>query len=313
MRSSLRATAAAAGALGLVIVLTGSCSDSDDEGGGGTTPPDPTGIVSGSVTLAAGGGVPGAELELTRSGATPRSRTTGADGSFSFTAVPVGQWSLSITPPGDLELAAGQSASVSVNVSDGQTSVADFELVEPAAPDATIVARAEVEGAARSGVTMRLFASGGSTVLDTETTNASGEAEFLVDAGAYDVQITVPNGLDLSEGEQARKPVTAVSEQSVTVTFALEPEPQGTVFEIEATSSFTFSPANPTISVGTTVRWTNTSNVLHTVTPDDHDEWASATLPSNGSTFSHTFDTPGEYPYFCEPHAPGMAGVITVE
>jgi plastocyanin len=32
-----------------------------------------------------------------------------------------------------------------------------------------------------------------------------------------------------------------------------------------------------------------------------------------GETYEHTFETPGEYRYVCVPHAPTMAGRVSVE
>lgn len=91
-----------------------------------------------------------------------------------------------------------------------------------------------------------------------------------------------------------------------------------------------FMPEDITVPVGTTVRWTNGETVNHTVTsgawgevnegtgmrgtqtPDgmfDHDL---APMGQEGDTFEFTFEEPGEYPYYCEPHL-GMFGTITVE
>ena len=82
---------------------------------------------------------------------------------------------------------------------------------------------------------------------------------------------------------------------------------------IEARDDFTFSRPNLTISAGTEVRWVNAGVMLHTVTPDGHSEWSAANLATTGATFTHTFDTPGTYEYYCEPHlGSGMTGTITV-
>jgi plastocyanin len=76
-----------------------------------------------------------------------------------------------------------------------------------------------------------------------------------------------------------------------------------------------FQPAQITIPAGTTVVWTQNSFLPHTVTADDG-SFNSGTM-GNGDTFSHTFNEPGTYPYYCAFHgAPGgigMAGVIIVE
>ncbi len=73
---------------------------------------------------------------------------------------------------------------------------------------------------------------------------------------------------------------------------------------------FGFAPANIVIDAGTTVTWTNYDNIDHTVTSDDGDELKSG-LFGQSQTFRHTFDTPGEYGYYCEPH-PNMQGLVTV-
>lgn len=74
-----------------------------------------------------------------------------------------------------------------------------------------------------------------------------------------------------------------------------------------------FSQSQVTIEPGTTVRWVNQGDIFHTVTPDGNDEWARTTFDNAGDTFEHTFETEGEFPYFCEPHQSlGMVGTIRV-
>jgi plastocyanin len=87
-----------------------------------------------------------------------------------------------------------------------------------------------------------------------------------------------------------------------------------------------FVPATLTSQRGTAVTWTNTGQVVHTVTddpsksinkadamlPDGAQPWDSGSI-KGGQTFSHTFDTPGQYTYFCIPHESlGMVARITV-
>ncbi len=76
----------------------------------------------------------------------------------------------------------------------------------------------------------------------------------------------------------------------------------------------TFSPSTITIAAGDTVAWTNNSTLQHTVTADDG-SFDSGTI-NMGSTYSHTFVTPGAYRYYCRFHgAPGgvgMSGTIVV-
>ena len=81
----------------------------------------------------------------------------------------------------------------------------------------------------------------------------------------------------------------------------------------------TFDPADLTIAVGDEVQWV-WSGGSHTVTsgtglsdPQAGDLF-DASLTSGSTTFSFTFDTAGDHPYFCRPHVGlGMTGVVHVE
>ncbi|OGF57054.1 MAG: hypothetical protein A2Z21_10285 [Candidatus Fraserbacteria bacterium RBG_16_55_9] len=73
---------------------------------------------------------------------------------------------------------------------------------------------------------------------------------------------------------------------------------------------FAFNPPVIRVKKGTTVTWANMDNVPHTVTASDG-SFRSGLLNQNQS-WSFTFDKPGIYSYFCEPH-PYMQGQIIVE
>lgn len=84
-------------------------------------------------------------------------------------------------------------------------------------------------------------------------------------------------------------------------------------------TDFAFNPAALVIQVGDTVHWLWSSN-SHTVTngtgPGDPDAGTifDAPLDAGNPSFSYTFTTAGNYPYFCRPHVTlGMTGTITVE
>jgi plastocyanin len=63
---------------------------------------------------------------------------------------------------------------------------------------------------------------------------------------------------------------------------------------------------------GTTVVWTNSSPLAHTVTADDA-SFDSGNIDAGG-TFEMFFEAPGFYTYFCAPHqALGMMGVVVVD
>jgi plastocyanin len=65
-----------------------------------------------------------------------------------------------------------------------------------------------------------------------------------------------------------------------------------------------------TVPLGTTINWTNTGAVTHTVTVDDGASFDSGSLdPQSG--FSFTATTAGTFTYHCSFH-PWMTGTITV-
>ena len=73
---------------------------------------------------------------------------------------------------------------------------------------------------------------------------------------------------------------------------------------------FAFQPATLTISAGQRVTFQNDDDEAHTVTATDK-SFDSAGLDS-GRTWSHTFEKPGTYTYFCVLH-PYMKGKIIVK
>jgi plastocyanin len=62
------------------------------------------------------------------------------------------------------------------------------------------------------------------------------------------------------------------------------------------------------VKAGTTVTWVNKDNTQHTSTSDSG-LWDSGILQT-GQSFSHTFTSPGTYPYHCNVHP--MVGTIVV-
>jgi plastocyanin len=67
-------------------------------------------------------------------------------------------------------------------------------------------------------------------------------------------------------------------------------------------------PSTLTVSVGTTVTWTNKDSASHTVTSNDN-LFNSGTL-ANGATFQHTFNQKGTFEYHCSIHTSMTAKVI---
>jgi plastocyanin len=82
-----------------------------------------------------------------------------------------------------------------------------------------------------------------------------------------------------------------------------------------AMQGVSFTPTTVHITPGQTVVWTNSSPLQHTVTADDGSFDSGLVDPD--ATFSMTFDGPGTYQYFCQPHGAaglqGMSGTIVVD
>jgi plastocyanin len=79
---------------------------------------------------------------------------------------------------------------------------------------------------------------------------------------------------------------------------------------------FIFTPDSVTIQVGDTVQWTWAAGGHSATagTPGAPSGFFDSGILSQGATFSHTFNTPGSFPYFCTPHGGccQMVGTITV-
>jgi plastocyanin len=83
--------------------------------------------------------------------------------------------------------------------------------------------------------------------------------------------------------------------------------PKGNAAEIKG---FAFQPRSLEVSVGTTVTWTNDDAIQHSVTAADNS--FDSGLFTQGGTFSHTFDKPGTYAYYCARHGSMMGEVKVV-
>ena len=70
-----------------------------------------------------------------------------------------------------------------------------------------------------------------------------------------------------------------------------------------------FGPSRIEVAAGTTIRWTNNDQMVHTVTADDG-SWDSGPIEP-GASWSRTFDAAGDHSFHCTPH-PFMRGVVVV-
>jgi hypothetical protein len=74
-------------------------------------------------------------------------------------------------------------------------------------------------------------------------------------------------------------------------------------------AEFAYTPSDIQIHAGDTVVWNNSDPTVHTVTAS-RGEFGSGSM-RQGQTFAVRFNTPGVYPYFCEPHE-FMRGLVSV-
>jgi plastocyanin len=74
--------------------------------------------------------------------------------------------------------------------------------------------------------------------------------------------------------------------------------------------NFSFMPVAAMAKVGTPVTWTNHDDIPHNIVAREK-QFASPVLDT-GDRFTHTFDAPGEYSYYCSIH-PKMTGKLVVE
>ncbi len=76
-----------------------------------------------------------------------------------------------------------------------------------------------------------------------------------------------------------------------------------------------FEPSTLTVKAGDTVKWVNNKLSPHNVVFDGSKELSHEKLVfSPGESYESTFNEPGTYDYYCQPHrGAGMVGKIVVE
>ncbi|MBP7930391.1 MAG: hypothetical protein KAZ88_02700 [Acidimicrobiia bacterium] len=107
------------------------------------------------------------------------------------------------------------------------------------------------------------------------------------------------------------RPEIDASEFQTERTFTPDDLPEGAVYQ--PINNFEFG--DVTVAPGEEVFWSNNDPVPHTVsagTADDPSDLFDSGTFGPGKTFETTFDTPGEYAYYCALH-PQMKGVVTVK
>lgn len=147
--------------------------------------------------------------------------------------------------------------------------------------------------------------------------DVSAESEIIESEPSPSSVMPVPGSEDVPEMmvEEPEQPMKEEPESTTTFSGIIS-VPAGTSVPGCDETNECFIPAEVTVNVGDTVTWSNDDTAAHTVTSG---------TPSNGpdgifdsslfmadTTFSYTFDTAGEYNYFCMVH-PWMTGKVNVE
>jgi plastocyanin len=73
--------------------------------------------------------------------------------------------------------------------------------------------------------------------------------------------------------------------------------------------NFSFAPSTTSVAAGTAITWTNKDDVPHNIVSTDL-KFKSPVLDTD-EKFTHSFDVPGTYKYYCSLH-PRMTGQIVV-
>lgn len=115
--------------------------------------------------------------------------------------------------------------------------------------------------------------------------------------------------------EMIEKPIPKDEPKSMTPFTGTISLPAGSALPGCEETNECYIPAEVTISTGTKVTWSNDDTAAHTVTSGDVSEGPDGNFDSSlfgpGKTFEHTFESAGEYPYYCMVH-PWMTGKVIV-
>ncbi|MEY4413094.1 MAG: hypothetical protein RIQ53_387, partial [Pseudomonadota bacterium] len=173
---------------------------------------------------------PGVTLTLKdAAGNTVATTTTGADGSYTFTGVPAGQYTVTETDPaGTLDVAdkdGGNLDVIAVTVTGGQTNAGNFFVDEKVAKlgdrvwlDADADGQQDAGEANVANVTVQLLNSAG-TVVATTATDTNGN--YLFDGlapGTYSVKFVTPTGYTLTTANVGADASDSDANQSTGIT-----------------------------------------------------------------------------------------------
>jgi len=77
---------------------------------------------------------------------------------------------------------------------------------------------------------------------------------------------------------------------------------------VDLPASYRFAPPSITVRAGATVTWTNHDSFTHNVALEGSEPLRMAP----GQSVTHTFASPGTYPYLCSLHPKDMKGTVLV-
>jgi plastocyanin len=104
-------------------------------------------------------------------------------------------------------------------------------------------------------------------------------------------------------------PSSPTPSPSPSATASVAPTPAAT--NTVTITNYAFTPANITVTKGTTVKWVNNDVVAHTVTETDGKTGPNSGDLNQNQSYSFTFDEVGTFKYNCSLH-PYMTGTVTV-
>lgn len=149
--------------------------------------------------------------------------------------------------------------------------------------------------------------------LDTENLTA-GEYEYFCTVHPFMTSkiivsdnSSVSDNMPVSGSDEPEMIVSELTVSKVSIPAGAMTQSEGQIY---------YDPQDITVSVGTTVIWSNDDTAAHTVTSGNPDTGVSGMFDSSilpaGKTFEHKFDVSGKTEYYCQVH-PWMIGTVTVE
>jgi hypothetical protein len=137
------------------------------------------------------------------------SDVTGSEGLVSFELAP-GFYDVEVVDMPDGAVLAAQQPNPLTDIitNPEMTTTIVFSAINSQTGEGTLAASVQASGQPLAGVNVVLRDAGSGDPVASAATDADGRADFVVASGAYDVEITVPEGYELVTGQQ--NPVTGV-------------------------------------------------------------------------------------------------------